>query len=234
MIRTVYRGMLAGLFVAMPVGAFAATAVTPPAMYPAVTWQGRTQAVIRILDRLDSHVETLTVPVGGTGAYRSLSVAVQSCVSRPATLPADSAVQVHLSDTVDKTSKPFDGWLLAAEPSLNTYGSPLYDVRVVSCGGDMVAPQAGPVPVPVTPQLAQTDAPEEEGGDQIGPAQPQPYSPQGGGPVPLAPQSSTPIPLAPMNGAPQSLVPAAPVAPSGAAPSAQQPLPPPEPDPGLE
>ena len=141
-----------------------------------------------------------------------------------------SAVLVDITEIVRQTSTPLYGGIFCADASLNSYGSLLYDVRVVSCGVAMVAPQAGPVPVPVTPQLAQTDAPEEEGGDQIGPAQPQ-YSPQGGGPVPLAPQSSAPIPLAPMNGAPQSLVPAAPVAPSGAAPSAQQPLPPPEPDP---
>lgn len=207
--------------------ALGATPVAPPAMYPATIWQGRTTAVIRVLDRLDSHLETLTVPVGGSASYHSLNVAVERCVSRPETLPADSAALLHLKDATDETRPPFDGWMLAQEPAVATYGSPLYDVRVISCGGETVAPQAGPLPVTKAPQLTDTSVPEEEGGDD----RPDQASPDGGA-VPLAPDSHTPIPLAPPVGGAPSLAPAAPATPS--APRNGQPLPPPEADPGLE
>ncbi|GLQ58821.1 DUF2155 domain-containing protein [Gluconobacter japonicus] len=203
----------------------AAVGVAPPAMYPADLWQGRTQAVIRVLNRLDAHIETLTVPVGGTATYGTLSVAVEACVSRPETLPADAGVLLHLRDTGDSARAPFDGWMLQNEPSVATYGSPLYDVRVVSCAGDKVAPDAGPLPAIKTPQLTDTNAPEEEGGDDQSHSSPS----SEGGPVPLAPDTHSPIPLAPPSGGAQSLVPSAPQAPPSG-----QPLPPPEADPGLE
>lgn len=204
--------------------ALAAVGVAPPAMYPANTWQGRTQAVIRVLDRLDAHIETLTIPVGANASYRTLSVAVEACVSRPETLPADSGALLHLRDSGDSARPPFDGWMLQNEPSLGTYGSSLYDVRVVACTGDRVAPDAGPLPVIKAPQLAGTTATEDEGGtDQSGSS-----SSSEGGAVPLAPDSHAPIPLAPPSGGAQSLVPPAP--PASAGPS----LPPPAADPGLE
>ncbi|WP_062500252.1 DUF2155 domain-containing protein [Gluconobacter oxydans] len=205
-------------------GARAATGVAPPAMYPAATWQGQSQAVVRVLDRLDAHLELLTIPVGGSATYHGLSVGVEACVSRPQTLAADAGALLHLKDSSDPQRPPFDGWMLAQEPSVATYGSPLYDVRVVSCAGAPTAPQAGPLPVVKAPVLASAEVPVEEGDDA--PAS-QPGS-ASGGPVPLAPDSHNPIPLAPPSGAAPSLAPAMPAQPSG------QPLSPPEADPGLE
>lgn len=205
-------------------GAQAATGVAPPAMYPATTWQGQSQAVVRVLDRLDAHLEVLTIPVGGNVTYHSLSIGVEACVSRPQTLATDAGALLHLKDASDPQRPPFDGWMLAQEPSVATYGSPLYDVRVVSCAGALTAPQAGPLPVVKAPVLASAEVPVEEGGDA-------PASPPGsasGGPVPLAPDSHNPIPLAPPSGAAPSLAPAVPTQPSG------QSLPAPEADPGLE
>ncbi|MBF0862009.1 DUF2155 domain-containing protein [Gluconobacter kanchanaburiensis] len=207
----------------------AATGVAPPAMYPATTWQGQSQAVVRVLDRLDSHIELLTVPVGGSATYHSLSVGVEACVSRPQTLSADSGALLHLKDSSDPARAPFDGWMLAQEPSVATYGSPLYDVRVVSCAGVLTAPQAGPLPVVKVPVLASSDVPVEEGGE----AQTSLPESAAGGPVPLAPDSHNPIPLAPPGVAPPSLAPSAPVPPQGQL-QGQQALPPPTADPGLE
>ncbi|MEJ5143051.1 DUF2155 domain-containing protein [Gluconobacter albidus] len=220
--RIMGRALLCGIAGAcLSGGAQAAVGVAPPAMYPASTWQGQSQAVLRVLDRLDGHLELLTVPVGGSATYRSLSVGVESCVSRPQTLAADAGALLHLKDSSDPGRPPFDGWMLAQEPSVATYGSPLYDVRVVSCAGVPTAPQAGPLPAVKAPVLAGADVPVEEGGDA-------PVSAPGsasGGPVPLAPDSRNPIPLAPSTGAAPSLAPA---------PPSGQPLAPPEADPGLE
>lgn len=129
--------------VAGPMPALGATMVAPPAMYPATMWQGRGQAVIRILDRMDSHVTMLTVPAGGETDYKTLHIAVHRCVDRPPTLASDAAIQVSIADNTDRNMH-FDGWILAAEPALSVFPSPLYQVRVVSCAGDTVAPLVPP------------------------------------------------------------------------------------------
>ncbi|MCI2007677.1 MAG: DUF2155 domain-containing protein, partial [Acetobacter peroxydans] len=36
-------------------GFAAGVPLAPPAVYPADTWQGRTVAVVRVLDKLDAH-----------------------------------------------------------------------------------------------------------------------------------------------------------------------------------
>lgn len=128
-------------------GARAAEAVAPPVMYPATLWQGRGEAVVRVLDRMDSHVETLTVPVDGTGSYKTLHIAVHRCLDRPATLAADAAVSASVTDDTDPATK-FDGWMLANEPALSVFASPLYQIRVVSCGGDQRDPGVPPLPPP--------------------------------------------------------------------------------------
>ncbi|GBR46164.1 DUF2155 domain-containing protein [Neokomagataea thailandica] len=179
----------------------AAVGVVPPAMYAPQMWQGRSEAVLHVLNRLDAHLETMSVPVGGTATYRTLSIAVDACVSRPLSLAEDAGALVHLRDSGDTTRPPFDGWMMENEPGIAVYGSPLYDVRVVSCGGAFVAPNPGPLPVPPKPVLPGEDAPNTtgDGGN--------------GAPVPLAPDAQAAIPLAPPDNAATSLVPSAPPAP---------------------
>lgn len=200
--------------------AYGAVGVAPPAMYAPQTWQGRSEAVLHVLNRLDAHLETVSVPVGGSTTYRTLSIAVEACVSRPPTLPADAGVLLHLRDSGDTTRPPFDGWMMANEPGIAVYGSPLYDVRVVSCGGTSVAPNPGPLPLTQKPVLPGGEAPDVTGDGGSG------------SPVPLAPDSRAPIPLAPPDNAATSLAPPAASPQQKSAPSN---LSPPEAnDPGLE
>lgn len=140
--------------------AMAATPVAGPVMYPAVTWQGRGAAVLRVLNRVDSHVELLTIPVDGEGRYGSLHIVLHRCVDRPPTLAADAAIQATMTDDSDPAVK-FDGWMLAAEPSLAVLQSPLYQVGVVSCGGDVRAPVVGPLPTAPPPQIS-TNTPDAQ------------------------------------------------------------------------
>lgn len=209
-------GLLAG---AAP--ARAATGVAPPALYPAELWEGKTVAVIRVLERLDAHVETLRVPVGGSATYGALTVGVSSCVDRPQTLAADSAARLHLAETGSSAPPVFDGWMLANEPSLGTYGSALYDVRMVSCEGEGAAPLPGPLPVAKAPLLSSAAPVEEEGGDAgvlpVSSAAPGAVSGTVSGPVPLAPESA-PIPLAPPDEGAQPLAPPAPPLPGRGTP----------------
>lgn len=206
--------------VAGPMPALGATMVAPPAMYPATMWQGRGQAVIRILDRMDSHVTMLTVPAGGETDYKTLHIAVHRCVDRPPTLASDAAIQVSIADNTDRNMH-FDGWILAAEPALSVFPSPLYQVRVVSCAGDTVAPLVPPLPQPAVPQTVSatpSGADDQPGdtGDQ--PAVPPPVA---HGPMPLTPDAPTGGHTAPPAGPMQLAPPASDAPPAGSSSGAQ-------------
>ncbi|MXV36364.1 MULTISPECIES: DUF2155 domain-containing protein [unclassified Saccharibacter] len=191
--------------------------VAPPATYPATAWQGRSEAVVRVLNRLDSHVNDVTIPVGKEVTYRSLTVRVVACVQRPPTLPAESAVHLHIEEMKAQNVPVFDGWMLATQPSLGVYGNPLYDVQAVRCQGQNMEPQPGALPPTKAPSLGaivtphmDADHQETQGDGAYHPPQP-PQTPSTGGPMsllpPVAPDPSTggaplPPPAPPSAGAP--------------------------------
>ncbi len=155
--------------------AMAAEPVTPPAMYPPESWEGRAAAVVRVLDKLDAHVETLTIPAGGSGSYKSLGVAVRSCLQHPPGLAPDSAALLSVQDS--NAAPVFSGWMFSAEPFIAVFESPVYGVQLVSCGGADIAPAAPPLlpPVPAAtpdPRSAPDEAapPAAQGPDPVYPS----------------------------------------------------------------
>ncbi|QHI94940.1 DUF2155 domain-containing protein [Aristophania vespae] len=170
--------------------AFSVEGVPVPAVHPADSWQGRAKAVIRVLNRLDSQSELLTLSVGEEGHYRSLNLKLTACVERPPTLAPETAAQLNLTDSQAKDSEPFEGWILAQQPGLSVYQSSLYDVQVVRCEGEKVAPMVGPPPPVKAPQIT-SSAPEKLDADgspvnnQAGAA----YSPEA--PTSILPSSSS-------------------------------------------
>ncbi len=143
--------------------------LAPPAIYPAGTWQGKSEAVLRVLNRLDGHVETIHVTAGGTVSYQHLTIGVARCLENAPTLRTDAAAWIDVQDT--RTQDPgFHGWMLAAEPSLGIFENPLYDIRVTGCAGDAVAPALPQLEHPPVPPLpgAKSDTggatPETPGG----------------------------------------------------------------------
>lgn len=167
--------------------AVAAEPITPPAMYPPDTWAGRSAAVVRVLDKLDAHVETLTIPAGQRGGYKSLGVAVRSCLQHPPGLAPDSAAFLSVQDA--NAAPVFSGWMFSAEPFIAVFESPVYGVQLVSCGGGDVAPAAPPL---LPPAPAATAAP----GPDTAPDAAAP--PAADGPDPVYP-SGAPDPAAPSN-----------------------------------
>ncbi|MDR6183450.1 DUF2155 domain-containing protein [Asaia bogorensis] len=160
------------LMTAPSMSALAAEAVAPPVMYPAGLWQGRGEAVIRVLNRTDSHIETMTIPVGGQAQYRSLHLGVTRCVERPETLPSNAAALITTSDDTDPGAH-YTGWILAQEPSLGTYKSALYGISVVACSGPKADPTLAPLPQPVVPVLGANtpDSAQSQPGDLNDPSQ---------------------------------------------------------------
>ncbi|MDT8870708.1 DUF2155 domain-containing protein [Komagataeibacter rhaeticus] len=136
----------------LPGAAHAAEWLAPPAMYPPDTWQGRTVAVVRVLDKLDAHVQQVEIPVGQDVPYKSLTLHATSCLQRPATLAADSAAWLEVHDAHEGMAA-FQGWMAIAEPSTGVFQNPLYDVQLASCGGC-----GRPVPPPLSVAAAQAPA----------------------------------------------------------------------------
>ncbi|MBV1837452.1 DUF2155 domain-containing protein [Acetobacter estunensis] len=149
--RGIRRAALAALTLAGNMGlALAAAPLAPPAMYPADTWQGRDTAVLRVLNRLDSHVQTLTVQAGSTTHYETLEIGVARCLQQAPTLRPDAAAWLDIQDTRPQGAV-FHGWMLAGEPSVGILESPIYDVRIVTCQGNEVLPPLEQPKVPVLP-----------------------------------------------------------------------------------
>jgi hypothetical protein len=99
---------------------------------PPDAWVARTTATLRVMNKIDSTVQSLTVPVGGTGQYESLSIKVSGCFVRPPDLPADAAAHVDITD--NRPDQPgLNAWILKNEPALNMLQHPVYDVQLAGC-----------------------------------------------------------------------------------------------------
>lgn len=171
--------LVAGLVVsagcAAPAGAVG-TPLAPPAVYPAGAWQGKGTAVVRVLDRLDAHVEVLSVPVGGEARhYKNLDILARHCLQRAPTRAPDAAAWLEIQDT-HPGGAAFKGWMLAAEPGFGVLESSVYDVRMVRCEGDDVAPFLPPPPKPVAPPPLPEAAPVDNGAG-MGAGAPGPVAP---------------------------------------------------------
>jgi hypothetical protein len=113
-------------------GLAGAEVVTPPTISPPDTWVPRTAGTLRVLNKLDSTVQTLTVHVGDTAHLASLAITLEACAVRPDDLPADATAHLKVVDS--RPDQPgFDGWILQQEPAINIFEDPVYDIQLASC-----------------------------------------------------------------------------------------------------
>jgi hypothetical protein len=108
--------------------------VAPP---PAVVerpnvWVPAGAVKLQALDKVNAQATALTIKVGQSATFGSLTIAVKACVSRPADQPADAAAFLDVTDS-RPDSPGFDGWMLQAEPSVSMMQHPIYDLRVAGC-----------------------------------------------------------------------------------------------------
>ncbi len=122
--------VLAWLLVAAPA---IAGEVKPPDLSPADTWQARQKGTLRVMDKLDSTVQAVTLAVGEQATIKSLTIKLTGCFVRPPDLPADAAARLAISDSLN-ASGGFSGWMLQKEPALNMLENPVYDVQLAGCG----------------------------------------------------------------------------------------------------
>lgn len=116
-----------------------AETVASPLSYASNVWVGRSEAVIRVLDKLESRSTVFTIPVGEKQQYKTLTIEVKACVIRPPLMASDSAAFVDLVDTHPDTPH-FAAWIFQEEPAISVYENPVYNVAVVQCSGNPVAP----------------------------------------------------------------------------------------------
>ncbi len=108
-----------------------AAPLAPAPAWPNI-WLPRHNARIAALDKLSAQPTDVTIPVGGSAQFRTLTIAVRSCLVRPPNQPADAAAWLDVTDS-HPGSPEFHGWMLAGEPELAVLPSPLYDVRLLGC-----------------------------------------------------------------------------------------------------
>jgi hypothetical protein len=95
-------------------------------------WQPAANAVLQVLDKVDAQSAELTVKVGGSVQYRSLTIAVRACDASTKDEKADATAFLDITDShADQPS--FHGWMLKSDPSVSMLQHPIYDVRVLAC-----------------------------------------------------------------------------------------------------
>jgi hypothetical protein len=92
----------------------------------------KTKAELQVLDKLEAVSRPITIPVGQSAQFGSLTISVKACLVRPPDEQADAAAYLEVVDS--RPGEPgFQGWMLRNEPWLDMMQSSLYDVRVVGC-----------------------------------------------------------------------------------------------------
>ncbi len=105
----------------------------PATMERPNVWIPARIAKVRVLDKVDAQTETLTIAVGQSVVFGSLTIAVKACVVRPPDQPADAAAYLTVTDS-HPDAPGFAGWMLENEPSVSIMQNPIYDLSVAGCG----------------------------------------------------------------------------------------------------
>jgi hypothetical protein len=108
-------------------------AATPPAtMERPSSWLPASVVKLQALDKVNAQTAALTVKVGGSTTFGSLTIIAKACVVRPTDQPADAAAFLAVTDS-HADSPGFNGWMLQHEPSVSMMEHPIYDLRVTGC-----------------------------------------------------------------------------------------------------
>ncbi len=108
-------------------------AITPPATVDrSNTWVPAGAVKLQALDKVNAQTAALTIKVGGSAEFGSLTITAKACEVRPSDQPADAAAYLTVTDS-HPDSPGFDGWMLEDEPSVSMMQHPVYDLRVMGC-----------------------------------------------------------------------------------------------------
>ena len=95
-------------------------------------WLPAGAAKLQVLDKVDAQATALTIKVGQSVTFGSLTIEIKACVVRPSDQPADAAAYLNVTDS-HPDSPGFAGWMLEQEPAASMMQHPIYDLRVTGC-----------------------------------------------------------------------------------------------------
>jgi hypothetical protein len=123
-----------------------------PSALPPGTMIEEPAAVLQALDKVTARIKRLTVHVGQTGKFGTLSILVDACRKAPPEDPPESAAFLKITDgKSDPPVTAFSGWMFASSPALSAMDHPVYDISVVDCTSDTTAAPSSPAPAAPAP-----------------------------------------------------------------------------------
>ena len=96
-------------------------------------WVPRTTADLVLLEKTRAQTSPVSVAVGQSTIFGSLTVTVRGCVTRPPDLPQNSAAFLDITDSRPGAAPAFHGWVLSATPAVSQLEHPVYDLRLMGC-----------------------------------------------------------------------------------------------------
>ena len=92
-------------------------------------------AVIRLLDKVTTRLETQALPLGSELTFGSLTLTAEICLKNPTdqTPEATSFLRIVDRGSTQEIQELFAGWMFASSPALNALDHAIYDVWVIDC-----------------------------------------------------------------------------------------------------
>jgi hypothetical protein len=108
-----------------------------PETFPAMVdrpnvWLPAKTVKLQALDKVNAEATSLTIKVGQSATFGSLTILAKACMVRPIDQPANAAALLAVTDS-HPDSPNFAGWMLQNEPSTSMMEHPIYDLRVTGC-----------------------------------------------------------------------------------------------------
>jgi hypothetical protein len=93
------------------------------------------KVVIRGVDKITGHMNTITANVGELVEFGSMTIYAEKCFTRPPEeTPENSAFLMITEPEKDNTSKiVFNGWMFSSNPAISAMEHPIYDIWVLAC-----------------------------------------------------------------------------------------------------
>lgn len=117
------------------------------------------QVVLRGLDKVTGRLSTMTVKVGEKATFGALDIYVRVCYTHPPEETPENAAYLDVVENKEEGQlKLFSGWMFSSSPVLSAMDHAVYDVWVLKCQGEPIAP---PLPQklvlenPIEPQAVQ-------------------------------------------------------------------------------
>ncbi len=99
---------------------------------PPDPWQPRPVAEVQALDKITARATPLSIRIGQSATFGSLTIAVRACMVRAPDQAADTAMFLDIIDS-HQGAPQFHGWMIVSAPGAAMLEHPVYDVRPSGC-----------------------------------------------------------------------------------------------------